>query len=66
MRIADKLGFFGKRKLEKPNFSHDEVVQFHKMLLKMKKRRPNLNVKKIMVKLYPNFIIKDNVPKSIL
>ncbi len=50
--------FFSRRKTNLPNICQDEIILFHKMLLKMKKRHPNLNVKKIMFKLYPNYNIE--------
>ncbi len=52
------IRFFIKKKTDLPRYSNEEVVLFYKMLLKMKKRRPNLNVIKIMYKLYPNFNIE--------
>lgn len=52
------LRFFFKKKTDTPRVCNEEVVLFYKMLLKMRKRHPNLNVKKIMRKLYPNFNIE--------
>ncbi len=47
--------FFSKRKTELPKECQDEILLFYKMLLKMRKRHPKLNVDKIMKKLYPEF-----------
>lgn len=66
MGIVERFGFHNKCKLEKSKFSQEDVIKFHRMLLKMKKRRPNLNVKRIMGKLYPNFRIEDSIQKNIL
>jgi len=32
----------------------EEIQQFHLMLVKMKKKRPNLNVKRLLNIIYPN------------
>lgn len=47
--------FFSKHKTDLPKVRQEEIVLFYKMLLKMKNHRPNLNVNRIMSKLYPNF-----------
>lgn len=47
--------FFLKKKTELPKVSQEEIIRFYLMLLKMKNHRPNLNVIRIMKKLYPNF-----------
>lgn len=47
--------FFSRRKTNLPKICQDDIILFHKMLLKMKKRHPNLNVGQIMRKLYPDF-----------
>jgi hypothetical protein len=47
--------FFSRRKTNLPNLCQDEIIIFYKMLLKMQKKHPKLNVNKIMKKLYPNF-----------
>ncbi len=52
------IRFFIKKKTDLPRPSNEEVVLFYKMLLKMRKRHPNLNVKKIMNRLYPYFNIE--------
>ena len=49
-----------KYKMEKRYYSEKEkmeIIKFHQMLVKMKKSRPNLNVQRIIRKLYPNFYI---------
>lgn len=44
---------FLKQKINKqPVFDQVEMLKFYKMLLKMKVRRPQFNVNRIMVKLY--------------
>lgn len=52
--------FFSKRKTELPKECQDEILFFYTMLLKMRKRRPKLNVDKIMKKLYPEFKLVEN------
>jgi hypothetical protein len=52
--------FFSKRKTELPKAGQDEILFFYKMLLKMRKRHPKLNVDKIMKKLYPEFKLVEN------
>lgn len=47
--------FFSRRKIDLPSVCQDEIIRFYKMLLKMKKKHPKLNVNKIMKNLYPNF-----------
>ena len=66
MKLKEDFSLRTETNFDVSNFSHQEIVHFYRTLLKMKKRRPDLNVKRIMLKLYPNFIIKDNIPKSIL
>jgi hypothetical protein len=36
----------------------EEIVRFYKMLIKMKRNRPNLNIDKIFRKLYPDLEIE--------
>lgn len=49
-----------KYKMEKRQYSEKEkieIITFYQMLVKMKKNRPNLNVQRIIRKLYPNLCI---------
>lgn len=52
------MGFFKKKlKVEKRHYSESEKIEisdFYQMLVKMKKRRPNLDIQRIINKLYPN------------
>lgn len=52
--------FFLKKKTELPKECQGEILLFYKMLLKMRKRHPKLNVDKIMKKLYPEFKLVEN------
>lgn len=47
--------FFLNKKTELPKVSQEEIMRFYLMLIQMKNHRPNLNVIRIMKKLYPNF-----------
>jgi hypothetical protein len=49
------VSFFSKCKTDMPGVSPEEIILFYEMLLRMKKHHPNLNVNRIMTKLYPNF-----------
>lgn len=49
------INFFSKSKTDLTRERREEIVLFYEMLVRMKKRRPNLNIKRIMSKLYPNF-----------
>jgi len=52
------MGFFKKKlKTEKRHYSETERIEindFYQMLVKMKKRRPNFDIERIINKLYPN------------
>ena len=52
------MGFFKKKlKTEKRHYSETEKIEindFYQMLVKMKKRRPNLDIERIINMLYPN------------
>lgn len=52
------MGFFKKKlKTEKRYYSETEKIEindFYQMLVKMKKRRPNLDIERIINMLYPN------------
>jgi|LakMenE18May11ns_1017448.scaffolds.fasta_scaffold8509777_1 hypothetical protein len=49
--------FFKKNKIEQRQYSEKEMIEInnlYQMLLKMKKRRPDLNANKLIDDLYPN------------
>jgi hypothetical protein len=49
--------FFKKNKIEQRQYSENEMIEInnlYQMLLKMKKRRPDLNANKLIDDLYPN------------
>jgi hypothetical protein len=47
--------FLSKCKKDIPKVNQEDIIPFYKMLLRMKKRHPNLNVNRIMTRLYSNF-----------
>lgn len=53
-----RFGFQSNKNIEQSNFSKEDSIQFYNMLLKMKKKHPNLNIKRIMTKLYPELRIE--------
>lgn len=61
-KLIFKSGFFKKkRKTEKRHYSETEKIEisdFYKMLVKMKRRRPNFDIERIINKLYPNHNIE--------
>lgn len=52
------MGFFKKQqKNAKKHYSENEKIEisdFYQMLVRMKKRRPNFNIERIMGMLYPD------------
>ena len=54
-----RTGFFSKGKRDLPKAHQEEMVLFYKMLLKMKKHHPTLNVNRVMLRLYSNFKIEE-------
>ena len=53
--------FFLNKKTELPKVSQEEIMRFYLMLIQMKNHRPNLNVIRIMKKLYPNFKLDNKI-----
>lgn len=55
------MGLFKKiHRMEKRHYSEDEkseIIKFYQMLVKMKKNRPNLNIERVVRKVYPNLDI---------
>ncbi len=49
---------FFKQKTNLPLVPEREILDFYKMILKMKKHHPHLNAEKIVNKLYPYYSIK--------
>jgi hypothetical protein len=48
-----------KKNKKKSDINTPEMDHFYKQLLKMKKKRTHFNCKKVMLKIYPNYIFKD-------
>ncbi len=53
--IMNRFSFSESYSNKVSKVSKEDIFCFHQMLLKMKKKRPNLNVNRIMLRLYPNF-----------
>ena len=50
--------YFSRKSSDLPKVRQEEIVRFYKMLIKMKRNRPNLNIDKIIRKLYPDLEIE--------
>lgn len=50
--------FFSRNSSDLPKGRQEEIVRFYKMLIKMQRNRPNLNIDKIIRKLYPDLEIE--------
>ncbi len=58
-RITGRSSFFQTRPKNISKPCGDEIIRFYRMLIKMKKNRPNLNVNRIMFRLYPDFNLNE-------
>jgi hypothetical protein len=45
---------FRKKVLLEPDFNKEDVIKFYLQILKMKKKRPNINTIDLLKKCYPN------------
>lgn len=48
------FNIFKKKVLPEPDFNKQDIIKFYLQLLKMKKKRPNLNTINLLKKCYPN------------